>query len=332
MILTRCTENWGNAALMHGDPPASTYYNVIYMPYSAGNRWGLYDQGGNIIEQSVDFRGPERELRNQVITPIGNHSPDAQIIAPCIYGGYINYHFGHFLVNTLSRLWPYYRRNVRLKIIFHGDAVTALSWPFARIILGALNIDWSIIESPKEPVLLKEVIVPSTSFIEQEAVYSIFGDLCRQIFHNLGIDTASVNTRDVAYVSKTKLSSGVGRFANEEVLEEQMRSAGVEILYPETLEFKEQLQRVIEHRTLIGTTGSFFHNTAFSPIPRHFVCLNPIPNINTNFVMIDKISNCNAEYFYPPEVKYKHGQDNFITQAEVSDMKAVAQQLLELAF
>ena len=61
MVLKRCETLWGEANLMYGDPPLRVIENAIYLPYEYKASWGIFDESGCIVQESVDYRGPQRE-------------------------------------------------------------------------------------------------------------------------------------------------------------------------------------------------------------------------------------------------------------------------------
>lgn len=182
-ILQQCVDLWGKAEVRQGAPPISFHDDVVYVPYQHGEAWGLFGADGTPIEGSVDLHGPLGQPHAQKLAWLGS----TEAAAPeqtYVYGGVFNPHYGHFLINSLCRLWPLATQQARQhKILFHADG-PADSWfvlPFVREIFDALGLTIDSLATFDHTVRIARVIVPSVSFQEQHFAYTAFRDLCHRI-------------------------------------------------------------------------------------------------------------------------------------------------------
>ena len=100
--------------IFQGLPEVIEFENVLYMPYYSC----LYSVDGTRINESCLYRGCGDNLKNfskapDQITPPKNLT---KINIDFVYGGEINNHYGHFLTESIARLW-YAIKNEQYPII-----------------------------------------------------------------------------------------------------------------------------------------------------------------------------------------------------------------------
>ena len=287
------------------------------------------------MDWAVDFRGVERGTNTQLqLTQDSMRAEETALDSCYIYGGRVHSHYGHFIINTLPRLWPLaVGRQPDLKILCH-DSATPESWftvPFIATILKALGLTPDNFVVFTRPTRLRRVIVPQTSLGEQTHGYYCFRALCHRISMMIGGGNERVE-RTPVYLSKTKLAGGVGRIRNEFELEAALHKSGVEILYPELLTISEQIALFAQPRVIMGTTGSAFHSSIFSPPRSKIICLNQIHNVNSNFAIIDRLNGNTSEYYYQKNTTVTNDSaSGFLTEFVLPDPNAAASDLLHLA-
>lgn len=330
--LNLCTKLWGSAEIREEHPSIEVVSDCFYLPYAEDQPWGLFAEDGRLISISVDFReGTHIPPGQSLATPltaktIGMMAPDGAYI----YGGRINPHFGHFLVNTLPRFWAMTKiRSPSTKIACHSPG-TPEEWfriPHVGAIFGLLGLSPSDFVKFDGPTRLKSVVVPATSLEEQHAGYRIYGRMCREIGDRIRATGQFEPSDRPIYYSKTRLSSAVGLILNEIEIETVLSRAGVEIIYPETLSFSDQVRLMSSRERLLGSAGSFFHASIFCP-PRRITCLNVTEQINSNYTLIDALAYNIATYHYPPALQVVDGREGILTSRYLPEAGAVAEELL----
>lgn len=321
---------WGENTLAPSYVPGiARHCNVLYMPHG-NEQSGLYDAAGHIIETTIDgqrFSKPyssdkKHEHKNIAARNISSGS--------FLYIGTLNPHYGHFLINSMSRLWPLQSDKSfrKLKLLCHAPA-TKSEWEkveFATIALRGLGVEWDDIVFLSEPTLIHEVLVPDQALVEQTLIYPVYKEMGRSIGECFW---GTVNSRDEPlYVSKTKLKSGVGHIQGEDLIEAEAARQGFRIIHPETLSLPEQVEILSEHSSIAGTLGSGFHTSLFAPSNKNLFCLAPVKDINSNYLLIDQVTAANASYFVPSAVTYEYG-GSFKTTCIVEDMEKVAVEFID---
>ncbi len=302
--LIRCADLWGASALREDDPDLEVFDDVLYLPYRHEGRWGLFDGHGALIRAATDWRGPQNQTIDQIPEIPDDAGPAAQADdAELIYAGRFNPHFGHFLVETLPRLWWLARRDRRgRKLLMHGDGDPA-GWfarGFAAGIWRALGLAPADLAVFARPTRLRRVIVPAPSLQQQSFVHEVFGLLCRNIGGAMLRDADLTPSPTPVYLSKSRLDLGVHVFANEEALEARLGASRIEIVHPETLTLAEQVRLFETRPAILGTTGSAFHASIFARATPRQITLSPHREINSNFALFDHVSGNRTEHYHQP--------------------------------
>ena len=333
--LDRCSTLWGSADVFDRDPAITVIRDGFYVPYTHGGAWGLFDSDGTAVSAAIDYREgihPPPDQGLETGRRVGEIKAYASNDA-YIYGGRINPHFGHFIINTLPRFWNISRiRSPRTPILCHGAGRPA-DWfavPFISAAFGLLGLREVDFVSFDEPTRCKLVTVPGTSLEEQRAGYMPYRRLCLAMGDRVRRTSPADHSKQLVYFSKTKMTSAVGTIVNELEVETVLRTAGVRIIFPERLSFEDQIALMSNHDKIIGTSGSFLHTSIFCP-PRDITCLNVTSQINTNYSIIDALTGNAAAYYYAPAIKILPKHQNFLTARYLPDAVAVADELLSLA-
>lgn len=335
-VLDVCTTMWGACEVVHEDPAITEAHNVVALPYLPGGAWGIFNHLGYATTQAMDRHGPDGQLvdRKLIVSPDLLSDVENAEKETYVYGGFVNLHFGHFIVNTIPRLWPIVRNGIGThQLLFHGQAAPS-DWfniMFIREFFHALGIDRERIRFVDRPLSISRLIIPAPSFQEQHFAHRIFGRLCRRIGSDLLKNSGSFSETNPTpvYLSKGQLTSGVGRFINETMLTDRLKLNGVEIVYPETLTLYDQVNLFSSRKKILGTLGSAFHSSIFCRTDADIVCISPSAAPNSNFVMMDHLSGAKIRYYYDPMTEVvEDSNPNFHTNLKLSDPDAIAQDLL----
>jgi hypothetical protein len=319
--LRRCRDWWGETALRDDLPALREVADAIYLPHSFEDPWGVFGPDGRLGPDGVDGPLPD---------PAGlPAAPDAEYL----YLGHLVPHYGHVIVDTLSRLWPLAGHDgPRPRLLIHTfDPLPAFgALDFLRAILGRLGLAPEDLVAFEEPVRIGRLIVPEPAFRAQVEAHAVFGTLCREIgagFHDPAETDAD---HRLLYLSKSRLATGIARIANEDDLVAELDRRGVEIAYPERLSFGEQVRLLSRRRLILGSTGSAFHTTIFAAPGRRVLGLNWMPAVNSNFALIDRLAGNTARYYHLDGTRYAPAE-GFEFRWTIPDPRAVAAEMVARA-
>ena len=197
-----------------------------------------------------------------------------------IYAGFLYGHFGHFLVESLGRLWALDRMRdwadgicwilpvpPRRNAAAFAEAV--LKKRFIQDMLRRLGVDKEL-RVITRPTVFRRLAVPSLLMLNGPDSVAAGHPVFRRFVRRIGADRNDAPTLPGLYVSRAGMV-GNGRFAEEERLEDAFASAGWQVLRPETRSVEEQVALYRAARQLVFAEGSALHLYAYVARPRQRV-------------------------------------------------------------
>jgi hypothetical protein len=332
--LRLCNAWWGASEIRHEPPLLEVFEDVLYLPFRAGEPWGLYDREGRPIEGAVDRHGPAQVTFAQVLS---SDLPPGTVVdeAPedlYVYGGRMTAHYGHFLLNMLSRYWPCAGGSPpEGRILYQGDPGRWFDTAFIADAFGGLGLHENDFARFERPTRIPRVLVPHPALLEQTRVHAVFRELCVRLGRSL-VPTPPARNDRPAYLTKLALTSGIGRFVNEDRLVARLEAAGVEVVSPERLSLAAQVGLLTERRVVAGVAGSGFHTALLAERSADLICLNSIAHVNSNFRLCDLVRGAEGAYWWPPGAEpLPAGEDPaFLTSYRLPDPVGAAEDLLRL--
>lgn len=190
-----------------------------------------------------------------------------------MFGGFVRFHFGHYLVECLSTIWGLDHIPEKIdKIVylaFHDPALAQEAQKqrlqaLAESHLRSFGIDPPI-EIIYEPTTIEKLYVPENGFGFDKLFNGStpFRNFFRKRHAQLLPDEKDVQ-RGKLFVSRTKVGPGKGHLVGETALEKTFANAGYEVFYPEDHSLETQIQRYRTADTIVGVEGSALHLTPFS--------------------------------------------------------------------
>ncbi|MFM8528809.1 MAG: glycosyltransferase family 61 protein, partial [Ilumatobacteraceae bacterium] len=176
-----------------------------------------------------------------------------------LYGGHWMVHFGHFLLESLSALWP--EPDPTLSgLVFHiwpadYHAIEPLQWQSWLVTQAGWDLPIRIVGH--EPVVADQLIVPTRAF------HLNIGALPELV--TLWDRIAPLRTPETTvFLSRSRLTADPRRLVGDERLDEELSSLGCEIVHPQELSMDQQVETVARASTLVGTGGSHLHLSMFA--------------------------------------------------------------------
>lgn len=244
--------------------------NAVVVPQRHVHR----NKAGILIQDSAAYRSDGRLCALSLHAAA--HLQHDNIPSPCIeignfehragnhlYGGVLIGHFGHFLLESLSRLWALgeYDGEIETVVFVRGWGFVDGSMP--RFVEETL----ALLGSPRitivdvNPASFHRLIVPSQLL----GCHLVAG---HETFHRFVHRLSRIRTEpstlpgdggDV-YVSRSRFGdSGGGGILCEHVIEENLRNYGYEVIYPEQLTVAQQLDVYNRCGKLVFAKGSALH-------------------------------------------------------------------------
>ena len=336
LIARTAAEARGRSEIIATDPAVETYADVYATPHVEDGRWGVFDRADAAVPLAVERGGdPLAPLRQIPESPtrwadVTETAPDGFTY---VYAGRHVVHFGHFLIETLARLWPWADGvPPSTRLVMHADGPPA-AWfatPFARAALGAMGLTPEHILYVDRPVRFPRLTVVGSAFLPGAAAHPAFVRMTRRIGERLAPDAGGLRRNHrPAFFAKTRLVGGVSHLQNEGEIIAELARRGVEIVHPQELSLADHIGFLASRRVVSGWVSSAHHVSLMAPRGCRFAMLAP-ERPNSNFFLIDQLTGARADYWFAEGTHNVSAQGStFIVERVVEDPRAVARALLE---
>jgi len=228
--------------------------NVVFVPGQAC----LHDLFGRRIDATMHLQYGRPMRRNAPVIDIPHDLE--RIEQPVVFGGHLPKHFGHFLLESLSRTWAYAELGLGPTPFAHTRAVFHLHE--RELLEAVLRPHGAQLLTLSAPTLLSSVIVPDLGI----ELGRDFHPVMRGVFDTIRDEIAGpVGPPDDTpiYLSRTRLPKDRRATLGEKDLEARLSARGVRIVHPQELPLAEQLRTVARSRDVIGLDGTALHLTVF---------------------------------------------------------------------
>jgi capsular polysaccharide biosynthesis protein len=205
---------------------------------------------GVVVDGKVDVESSDRKQRPPANASTLSSEP-SRIGSSAIFAGPLFGHFGHFLVESLSRAW-YFAVRPELPIAWSCQTQRNAYVPYQREVLKLLQVKNDPIFVTR-PTLSAELHVPESGFDVGER-------LDPALARALGVYSGGSPEKGYKlWLSRSGLGDGRGGVTNETVVEEILRRRGWHIYHPEQHPLMDQLAELSRADCIAGVEGSAFH-------------------------------------------------------------------------
>lgn len=220
---------------------------------------GVFDKTGAFCQPANIKRGADYLLGTKNL----RETPAKRLQGRHLYGGQMNHHFGHFLCETLSRLWALDHLDTDM------DSILFLSrrpstphdlQPFQTAIFDALNLPVPV-RIVSEPLIVDELIVPTQGFGVDELGEG--APEFRDYIHRNFLPEVAPEGPENLYISRQGLSLRAGAALGETALSDNLRNAGYEEFFPEKHDIATQVARYRAAKNIVSIEGSALHLYGF---------------------------------------------------------------------
>ncbi len=251
---------------------------------------GIFDSDHRLVTASIRTGGGGKGIGPQ---------PDAAVLENAefdnrnaCYFGHASVHFGHFLLETLSRAWAWRVLRDDIVPVMHGPPRLP---KFVKSFLALVPGFTQRLEFIKRITKFESVYVPTPAFVIRKHAYLEYKSLCDTLAERALPTRVTLTDRPV-YLSRR----GLGPFANralvgEERLEAFLEEEGFLVVQPEALTIAEQIKLFNSHRWIVSLMGSACHTRVFSREQNNLLMLTR-PDYTPNFALCDGLCYGIAHY------------------------------------
>ena len=227
-----------------------------------------------------------------------------------IYGGYLRHKWGHFITESLARIWALEEPGINddAKILFFSDSASN-SMPGGNFcqVFELLGIADRIIIADKE-ILVEELVVPELGY-EHDCFYTdIQAGIYRKIINKALVSKPSEDLThpDKVFISRAGIPGAVKNAVNLIELEKYFRDNGFELISPEKTSLID-LIHIMDHADTIATIGGTpAHNFVFVNLPdsKRLIIIERHPWVNDFQISLNKMTGCktiDVDAFFLPK-------------------------------
>ncbi len=206
---------------------------------------GIFDSNGVFIESSSLIR------KNLVVTDrpekVSQSDLDSLDIE-AIYGGCLIHHFGHFLLESLARIWFAAQNNLPI-IWVSGVGIM----DYQKKIFELLGINSERMIFVEKPVKIKSLLIPRPGFVIPTAFHPKHAEFLSCF------SPQTLKARKV-YLSRSSFKSNIATISGEREMEDLLCAAGWEVVSPEKLDILDQLDLIASSQYIAAIEGSAVHS------------------------------------------------------------------------
>jgi len=224
-----------------------------------GHRFlGAVYADGRLVPESLRDSFPGHEVVDPRSLPSGV-ATNTRLTGTWLYGGHWMAHFGHFLLESLSTLWPEPDGSYS-GIVFHiwpadHHAIEPTEWQ--RWLVRRTGWDIPIHVVGHDATTVEHLLVPTRAYRLHR------GPLPELVAMWDRIAPPQPAGRPV-FLSRSRLAQDSRRTNGDEELDEALAELGLEVVHPQELHIEEQVAVASRASTLVGLGGSQLHLSMFA--------------------------------------------------------------------
>ncbi len=271
-----------------------------WYPSSVQFLGGIYDESNRPFLPSLLRRYVTRQIQAHDSSYNVDRSNALVVSGPALYGGILFDHYGHFLLETLSRAWRI--AGCAADVYFHKINAEQATFhnllPWQQELLAALTGDVGRVQFIGQDTVFEELIVPEPGFVSREFCHPLQAQALLKVGGKVGQKEAKKLPHAIEKVWLSRAFWQKGRITGEIELEQALEKQGFFICHPERYSVAEQIHLFEHAHYLAGFTGSAFHTVLLARNNGcqllHFFRFSPE---NENYSMCVNATGFNARYY-----------------------------------
>lgn len=186
-------------------------------------------------------------------------------------------HYGHFIMETLPRLWCWDEFDLtNLRFVTHDKK------PFVKNFLVPFGISEENLYELKLPTLVKDLLIAKQPYVLEKSI----SFNAKKVWKHISDFFDKRLSRGKVYVSRLKF--GKQRILiNENEVEDVFKEYGFNVIYPEELPIEEQIDIFRNAEIIAGPSGSALYNLVFAKEVSHALILVSDRFITLNDALIN---------------------------------------------
>jgi capsular polysaccharide biosynthesis protein len=260
---------------------------------------GLYDRHGYRIDaaavRTVSSDAPAirtKNLHKGIAGHVALPSGLEQVDNPVLFGGHLMKHYGHFIIESMSRMWArdYFPA---LPILFTSPRKWSQAPAYGVDVLAALKIfDRALLVD--KPTIFRTVVCPSPAVEYRWKAFAVADEPHIAVANALDGPARRKWERPV-YLTRSGLASDLRKSEAEPELEAELSVRGFDVIAPEFLSLQDQIHLFENVPLIAGTLGSALHTAMFSRSRGLLALLNWGRGFE-HYLLVDEVKQHTAHY------------------------------------
>lgn len=230
-----------------------------------------------------------------------------------LYAGKFWNHYGHFLMEALSGLWPFTAYPLGRYGIHPVYSVLSKDRPgrnqFVAESFKSLGLDINRMLFAREPVIIERLLIPVRSSRIHSAKHDYIHPVQQKVWSAINPARYCKRPKRKVYLSRKLFQVRKQKkrpLMDEEQVERLFRSYGFDIIYPEQCSFKQQLKIMQRAKMIAGPTGSNLLNAAFANEGANLVVLRPVSLKDRTLLLLSDVKKFNILFFFSEDDHIQH--------------------------
>lgn len=229
----------------------------------------LYSFNGGVVTRDGTPVVSANQTRSGGVTTFGaleqvDVRQPAQLDEEIIFLGWsMHFHYGHFLLESLSRCWYALAARPSLRVAFLPHTPDPLTG-VPRRMLELLDIPPDRVLFVRVPTRFSRVHVPDQLYehlgIAHVGARRVYQRIAERVLDGV---VPAVSEQPV-YLSRAAVARPIRAIREEATFEAMVRERGYHVAYPDRMSFDEQVLLFNSHADYVGCGGSSLHSVLFS--------------------------------------------------------------------
>ncbi len=262
----------------------------------------VHDSNGALVVDSMTRPG-EVTLKPDKVAALRRESEPLPGV--WLYCGRFWNHYGHFIIETLSTLWPFFNFNLdpsAVRPLYMADS-PKIPHGFVKRAFENIGVSPEQVKISARPRIVEKLIIPTPS----ARIHLVQGDYIHPVQNETWKAVAGMRSERPGrkiYLSRRKFlrnEEGKRPLQNEKRVEKLFASQGFEVIFPEKLPFDEQLKLYSEASVIAGQLGSNLLNAAFAADGIKLVGIGPRSFRHLTLVLLADVKRLESFIFLSPD-------------------------------
>lgn len=236
--------------------------NATILPLRRDPSFGLLFGKGGVVDESGEYV-PMSSIPGRVEGSYTSENPEFRD-EKVVYCGYLVNHWGHFLIEGVTRLWYFLENDptVDKYVFFLDEHEQREIRGNYRLFLELLKI-WDKLEIINKPTTYREVIIPELG-IHMRTAYTpkllkVFDTIADNVVENPAWDSP-----EKIYFSRSQLKKARAFESGLDMVDSFFKNNGYTILYPEKVPLDRMIHYIRNAEVVASLSGSLPHNMLFA--------------------------------------------------------------------